>query len=502
MSSKKNSLSKSTLIRSIQCSKSLYLYKNNYNLRDKPSTTQQQKFDRGHRVGKLAHQLFPNGKDCSPPNPFSYDESVAATKLLIQQQFQVIYEAAFKYNGILVALDILERKDGKWYAYEVKSSFRISNTYLLDAAIQYYIITKSGVELEDFSIVTIDNEYVLKDELEIPAYFKITSVMEEIRERIPFIEKTIEDAIHTLSAAEMPEVPIGAHCTKPYSCDFQGYCWASIPKDAIWYLPGISMQEKSNFVEKGISTIHQIDNMDELNARQKVIIKSFQTQKAHIESEKLKTFVAPIQYPLYYFDIEAFQPAIPLFANTKPYDRIPFLYSLHYKESEHSALQHVSYISPVGEDDRIHFIEHFLNATEKPGQILVFNTLMEKGILFKMMNDFPHFKKQILERINRIIDVEIPFKELYYYHPAQQGSFSLKAIGNALLGVDEFSKSAVKDGEEAMAVYNELFYWESKEDVSAKLQQLSTYCHTDTFVLYEIFERLKMLPDKQPATAE
>lgn len=493
MSSKKSSLSKSTLIRSIQCSKSLYLYKNNFNLRDKPSTVQQQRFDRGHRIGKLAHQLFPNGKDCSPPNPFSYDESIAATKLLVQQQFPIIYEAAFKYNGILVALDILEHKDGKWYAHEVKSSFRISNTYLLDAAIQYYIITKSGVALEDFSIVTIDNEYVLQNELEIPSYFKITSVLEEIKERIPFVEKTIEDAIATLESSTIPEIAIGAHCTKPYPCDFQGYCWSTISKDAVWYLPGISMQEKSNFIEKGINTIHEIENMDELNSRQKVIIKSFQTQQAHIELEKIESFVASIKFPLFYFDVEAFQPAIPLFKNTKPYDRIPFLYSLHYKENEESELQHVSYISPVGDDDRINFIEHFLQATEKEGQILVFNTLMEKNILFKMMNDFPQYKKQILERINRIVDVEIPFKELHYYHPAQQGSFSLKTIGNALLGFDEFAKSAVKDGEEAMAVYNELFYWENKEEVNTKLQQLKTYCQTDTFVLYEIFEQLKKL---------
>jgi hypothetical protein len=221
MSSKKSSLSKSTLIRSIQCSKSLYLYKKNYSLRDKPSASQQQRFDRGHRVGKLAHQLFPNGKDCSPPNPFSYDESIAATRLLVQQQYPVIYEAAFKYNGIMVALDLLVQKDGKWYAHEVKSSFRISNTYLLDAAIQYYIITKSGIQLEDFSIVTIDNEYVFDGTLDIPAYFKITSVLAEINERIPFVEKTIEAAIATLESNTMPEISIGAHCTKPYPCDFQ-----------------------------------------------------------------------------------------------------------------------------------------------------------------------------------------------------------------------------------------------------------------------------------------
>lgn len=118
---------------------------------------------------------------------------------------------------------------------------------------------------------------------------------------------------------------------------------------------------------------------------------------------------------------------------------------------------------------------------------------MEKGILFRMMHDFPQYKKDILERINRIIDIEIPFKEMYYYHPNQQGSFSLKAIGNAMLQRNEFSKSQVKDGEEAMALYNELFYWENKQDIDEKLQQLKTYCYTDTFVLYEIVEALKKI---------
>ena len=490
MSNKKNTLSKSTLIRSIQCSKSLYLYKNNYSLRDKPNTVQQQRFDRGHRVGKLAHRLFPNGKDCSPPNPFSYDESIAATKLLVQQHFPVIYEAAFKYNGILAALDMLEYKDGKWYSYEVKSSFRISNTYLLDAAIQYYIITKSGLPLEDFSIVTIDNEYVMKDELDVQSYFKKTSVLQEIQERIPYVEKCIDDAIAILDGSSVPEINIGQQCTKPYPCDFQGHCWKHIEHDSVWYLPGISAIEKVAFMAKGISTIHQIEDTDELTERQKVIIQSYQKQQPYIQTEKLNSFFTEINYPLYFFDVEAFQPAVPVFKGTKPYERIPFLYSLHYKESEHAPLQHVEYISPV-EDDRINFIQHFLKSTEKPGKILVFNTLMEKGILFNLMKDFPEYKQAIFERINRIIDVEIPFKELFYYHPKQQGSFSLKAIGNAVLSRDEFARSAVKDGEEAMAVYNELFYIEDKDAVQKKLDELKTYCKTDTLVLYFIFEKMK-----------
>lgn len=491
MSKSKNTLSKSTLIRSIQCAKSLYLYKKNYDLRDKTNYTQQQVFDRGHRIGKLAQQLFPDGRDCSPPNPYSYDPSVTATRLLMERKFPVIYEACFKYNGILVALDMLTFKDGKWYAHEVKSAMRISNTYLQDAAIQYYVITKSGIELEDFFIVNVNADYIFDEQLNVQQFFKSTSVLGDIKERIPFVETTIEKAIATLDLPSAPEMPIGVHCTKPYPCDFQGLCWKNIEKDSVWYLPGISMQEKNMLLEKGIEKIDQIIITEDLNVRQKVIIQAYQQNEIYTQTEKLDEFLEDIRYPLYFFDVEAFQPAIPLFKNTKPYERIPFLYSLHYKESADSELKHVDYISEIGADAREQFIQHFLKSTEKAGKIVVFNTLMEKSVLFKLANDFPNHKNEIFERIKRIIDFEIPFKELFYYHPKQQGSFSLKAIGNAVLNEDEFAKSTVKAGEEAMALYNELFYFEDKNEIATKLQQLKKYCQTDTFVLSKIFEKLK-----------
>ncbi|HNF48523.1 MAG TPA: DUF2779 domain-containing protein, partial [Chitinophagales bacterium] len=173
------------------------------------------------------------------------------------------------------------------------------------------------------------------------------------------------------------------------------------------------------------------------------------------------------------------------------YERIPFLFSLHYKTDASTTIAHQEYISPVGDDDRVNFIEAFLQATSKPGKILVFNTLMEKGMLNKLATDFPQYADTLRERLDRIIDLEIPFKELYYYHPKQQGSFSLKAIGNALLGEDEFYQSAIKDGETAMAVYNELFYKEDATYIKKQLDALCYYCRKDTYVLYRIFEALK-----------
>ena len=115
-------LSKSTFLKGCQCPKALYLYKHQPQLRSKISEQQQAIFDRGTNVGELSRQLFPGGTDASPDTPFKYQESVLLTQNLIKNGVGIIYEAAFQYDGVLAAIDILVKKSGKWKAYEVKSS--------------------------------------------------------------------------------------------------------------------------------------------------------------------------------------------------------------------------------------------------------------------------------------------------------------------------------------------------------------------------------------------
>ena len=152
-------LSKSTFIRGLQCEKSLYLYKHHYELKDPIPVSLQTVFDQGNKVGILAQGLFPGGVDASPENYFKMAESAFKTKDLIAKGNEIIYEATFIHNEVLAALDILVKKESGWVAYEVKSSTKVSPTYIKDAAIQYHTIVNSGIDLKDIFIVHINNQY-------------------------------------------------------------------------------------------------------------------------------------------------------------------------------------------------------------------------------------------------------------------------------------------------------------------------------------------------------
>jgi hypothetical protein len=230
----KHILSKSTFIRGTQCLKSLYLNKKRPFLRDKLSPEQLAKFRRGHRVGSLAQKLFPGGTDFSPRSPALYQKAVLETREAIRiNAFDILYEAGFQYDQLLILLDILVKETNEWVAYEVKSSYKISDTFILDAAFQYYVITNSGLSIKDFIIVYASEELDYKkiDEYEhFDDLFIKESVMEKIIPLQDFIKEQVYVEKETLLMNHSPKIDMGPQCYSPYPCDFIGHCTKSALK--------------------------------------------------------------------------------------------------------------------------------------------------------------------------------------------------------------------------------------------------------------------------------
>jgi len=284
----KHILSKSTFIRGHQCLKSLYLYKKRYFLRDRLSDEQRIKFKRGHFVGEIAQNLFPGGIDVRPKAPSQYKKAVMSTSEEIEGGADIIYEAGFQYDQVIVFMDVLFKKDGHWHACEVKSSKGISDTYILDAALQYYVISGSGTKLKTISIAHIDEEYVLEDQLEINRLFKQVDVTEKVLGLQAYVKEQIIKEKATLELEHSPKIEVGPHCRSPYPCDFIGHCWKNVKKE--------------NKVIKLVS--------DTLLSKE--------------EGEVLPSADGNIKF----LHISTFRPAIPIYKGTRPYQEIPFQFSI------------------------------------------------------------------------------------------------------------------------------------------------------------------------------
>jgi hypothetical protein len=327
-------LSKSTFIRGVQCLKSLYLYKKRYFLRDPLSAEQQAVFSRGTNVGILAHQLFPGGKDATPPSPSLYSRSVAMTSDWIANGVKVIYEAAFQFEKVLVAIDILVLTPEGWVGIEVKSSRAISETYMLDAALQYYVITGSGLKLADMRIMHINPEYVREGELVPEKLFTIQSVLEQVLQKQDYISDQILREKEIIELNHSPDIPIGLHCHKPYTCDFVGHCWKNYYRPAIFELDTFLPEQQQSLFNQGYHSIAELADAPGLNADQKMQISIHLSGEMFLNKEALSEYIKLSDKPLAFLKVLYCKPAVPLFNGTRPYQVLPFAYALLSAEKE------------------------------------------------------------------------------------------------------------------------------------------------------------------------
>lgn len=485
-------LSKSSFLKGLQCEKQLYLYKYHYDWRDEISEAQQAIFERGHDVGKLAQNLFPNGVNASLDDPMKSLQQVELTKELIDKGEKVVYEAAFQYDDVLVIADILvKEKNSKWKIYEVKSSTSVSETYILDAAVQYYVISNSGLTINEISVIYINNQYTRQGELNLKELFAIESVKELVLEQQESVVKNVERFKEVLKQKKIPDIDIGPYCSNPYDCSFLGHCWDHIPEYSIFNIGNLKTDKKFELYKNGVIKIEDVPDDYQLSNGQRLQVDSHISRKSFIDKKAIKEFLDSLNYPLYFLDFETFNPVVPLFDNSRPYQPITFQYSLHYQETPKSHLKHYEFLAEATGDPRPSFLENLIEVTEGKGDILVYNQAFESTRLKELAEDFPKYKKQIEQRISRIKDLMIPFQKKYYYVPAMKGSYSIKAILPALVPSLSYDDLEIADGGTASRAFESLYFEKDNKKIKEIREQLIKYCGMDTMAMVRICEALR-----------
>ena len=493
MTNSRHILSKSTFMRGLQCPKSLYLNKYHRELRDKLDVSQEAVFHTGKMVGELACGLFPGGVNASPPDPFHYQESVQLTRKLIAEGTEVIYEAAFQYDQVLAVVDILVRAGDKWKAFEVKSSTSVKEPFLWDVALQYHVVSGYDIELEDFFITHINNQYVRQGELDLQQLFSLISVITQAQELLPLVEEKISVSKAVLAGSEIPEIDIGPYCSDPYDCDFKGHCWTHIPDDSIFTVARLGKKKKFELYDGGTIRIEDIPETFPLNSTSKSHVDCHVHNRSIIEKDRIGSFVKSLSYPLYFLDFETISSAIPPFDNTRPYQAIPYQYSLHIKSSPQSDLDHTGFLADAGTDPRLPLIESLLSDTSEPGDILAYNSSFEATRIKELAEQFPEYKTDLMALSSRLKDLMLPFQKRYYYTPEMRGSYSIKAVLPALVPDMRYDDLEVSDGIQAMEVYRRLEDEKDPRRVAEIRDALWEYCKLDTLAMVLILEKLESI---------
>lgn len=488
MSISVTTISKTAFLKYDQCQKAFFLYKKHPYLRDPVSKEKQFTFNRGHNVGHLAQQLFPGGVDVSEKAKNS-KAAFELTQQLLSENIKTIYEATFIFNSVLVMVDILHFDGVNWIAYEVKSSLKISEAYIKDACLQYYVLKNSLQNFDDLFLVTLNGNYVFENELDLKQLFKKRSVKIAAEENIGFFARTIEQMNLVLERNAIPDIPIGKQCFSPYDCDYLGTCWKNTQTPKSVFKIGKSDRDQLFALYfAGADTVDKIDLTQDLKPNIRIQVNALNTGQPYIEKTEVSKFLEKVKGNFCFLDMEVWSPAIPKYNNTSSFEQIPFLFSICYKEK--SEITFKNYLKPIESDSRELFLKELIKAAEGFDKILVFDKNLESQVLSKLCNLFPEHKNEIDKLRSKMIDLAEPIQNFNFYHPKFSGNFSLKAVSEIFGEQSEYAALDISSGIVAMHKYEALLTIENEINELQTKQQLIDYCNLDTLTSMKFFDYL------------
>jgi CRISPR/Cas system-associated exonuclease Cas4 (RecB family) len=490
-------LSKSKLIAFRQCPRRLWLEVHKPELRE-DSAGAEARMEAGNELGRLARKLYdPEGKgETIDFQEIGFGKALERSKAVLAQA-KPVFEAGYSANGALAFADVMlpvSRGAGEpaWRMVEVKSSTSVKDYHREDASIQAYIARNAGVPLQSIAVAHIDSQFVYPGDERYDGLLveeDLTAETDSLRSQV---EQWIGAAHEVAARPTEPEVRTGGQCSDPFQCGFYHYCSAGEPKPEmpVSWLPRIQKQELKHFIEtRSITDLRDVPDgyLSEIQLRVK---RATIAGKPFFDKGGAARELSSHGLPACFLDFETVQFAIPVWKGTRPYQQLPFQFSLH-KLSADGELTHSEFLDLTGADPSLAFAEALVVSCAGRGPVFVYNAQFEAGRIRELGERVPRLAGALSAVASRIVDV-LPVARRYYYHPDQHGSWSIKAVLPSMVPeLDYDALSGIKDGQMASAGFLEAIRPDTTPERREELRrQLLEYCWLDTYALVRVWAHL------------
>ena len=484
-------LSKSKILSFLQCPKRLWLELNKPDLIEVTAASQQ-RFAAGHEVGEVARRIYdPEGAGVLiDVQTEGFKAALARSQELLGQN-RPIFEAGFSAEGALSFADIMlpvkKARKKAWRMVEVKSSASLKGYHRTDAAIQTFIAKNAGVPLAGVALAHVDTQWVYPGEEDYSGLLVEHDLTDEAMGMEPEVREWIQEAQSVIRKRSEPDVDVGDQCTNPFECPFIGYCTENIPmaKYPIAWIPDLRSKKAKELISNGATDMREIpDSL--LNERQLRVKQATLSGKPYFDAKGASDALSQHLLPAYFIDFETISFAVPRWKGTRPYQNVPFQFSLHYMANP-GKLAHHSFLDLSGNDPSREFAESLIKVCGKLGPIFVYNKGFENGVITALAARMKDLRPALEQISGRLVDLH-PITRDHYYHPSQKGSWSIKAVLPAITGMGYDSLDGVSDGGMAMEAYMEAVSAETSPARKKKIEEeLLRYCHLDTKAMVDVW---------------
>lgn len=489
-------LSKSKLMIYRQCAKRLWLELHRPEFRQDSAATRAS-FHNGHRVGAVAQRLYdPRGEGAVIDlQREGLSAAVERTQALLAAR-QPVFEAGFRAHGALAFADVMlpsgSDTQPAWRMVEVKSTTAVKDYFLDDAAVQAFVARGSGVRLEAVALAHIDRNWVYQGEGDYRGLLVEKDVSESAFGRAHEVQSWVGGAQAVASLPAEPQMLTGEHCAEPYECGFIDHCAKQEPEaeHPVRWLPRVQGKRLRTWIgQNPFADLRDVPD-DLLNDLQRRVKDCTLSRSTWFDAQGAAAALAVHRPPAYFVDFETIQFAVPIWRGTRPYQQIPFQFSVH-RLSRENTLDACAFLDLSGDDPSEAFGRALIAACGDAGPVFVYNAAFESSRIRELAERFAALRPALLAIEARVVDLR-PIAERHFYHPSQEGSWSIKKLLPAIAPDLKYGAlEGVQNGAMAMDAYLEAIAHGTSPARRIDIdRQLRAYCNLDTYAMVRLWQFL------------
>lgn len=451
-------------------------------------------FDAGNLFESYAEKQFGDGIRLGFTDYQSYLALPEQTMEALLGGAKTIFQARFQTNQLTCISDVIQVVGDKEFdLYEIKSSTKAKPEHIDDLAFQAHVIESCGFSVRKVSVIHVNNEYVREGDIDPDAMCVTTEVTDAVRAKLPSTIESIKDALKVLELSEAPDLSPSHASTGGFAEWLQIYkSLTNPPKYSIYDLITLNPSKVSHLEDDGFKMLADIPEEYPLSPKQHKQVISTKLDQPLIETEPIKQLLDTFEYPLYFLDYETLAGVVPPFNGTKAYQQVPFQYSLHILDSPESELRHLEYLHTEATNPSQNVAEALRSHIGDTGTVLAWNMSFEKSCNKFLAKQVPELSDFLLGLNDRMNDLDIPFKDLWYVHRDFLGSYSIKYVLPVLAPHLSYKVLGIQNGASAQRLWMQgVIDGKDSIDKEVLFADLIEYCKLDTLAMVEIFNVLR-----------
>lgn len=452
------------------------------------------RLEQGNEVERHARQLFNDAVLVKT----SGAQAKSDTEKLVAEGANTIFQATvITDNGLLAMADVItyDTDNACWTLFEVKSTNSVKKEHVYDVAFQKVAFEEAGYKIDKTGVIHLNKDYVRKPKI-VPTEFLVqTDVSDKVDEILPIIREQANDARKYITDTPEPKTCSCRLKSKSHHCPTFHLLNPDIPEYSVFNITRMSGKKLASLIDEEIFKIHEVPDHIKLSIPQQNQVNLAKTGNTLINHKAIADTLNELEFPLYFLDYETVSTAVPLYSGCRPYQQIPFQYSLHVLRSDDGELEHYDYLSEDATNLPAQtLLESLKKIIDDNGTVIVWNKSFEMGRNREMALSYPEYANFMSSVNNRVFDLMEIFSKQYFVHPNFNGSNSIKAVLPVLIPELSYKEMDIQNGQNAsVRWYDAVTGAVAPEEAKSIYDALIKYCCLDTLAMVEIYKVLTRL---------